>query len=172
MANITKEQRQQNLERGSRAQEARVADPVHEYWDDNVSDSALDTSRIPPREGYVQRWVRVRLKGQEDQSNAYRRYNKGWKPRLKSSVPEGQFVMSTNFNGLDVIGTPSMVLMERPKEFEDRQRRANEQATQMQMAAVKQTMYKQYSPGSGMSRPEFEKENSRVTRGRAAEIDD
>jgi len=172
----TREQRAANAakqqdQRESREQDLREAEPVHEdyaAWDD---DSMLNTSNIPPRDGFVQRWVRTLVRGTEDQANVFKKYNKGWKPRPMSSVPKGQFVMHVDFNGVDVIGIHGMILMERPKALQDKQRRSIEEDTRLQMSAVKQNMYKEHDPRSGLSRPEMT-ERTNVSRGRIAPIDD
>jgi hypothetical protein len=80
MAGLTKEQRATRMTDDSRLpreQELRASEPIHEEygsWDD---DSMLSTRNIPPRDGYVQRWVRTLVKGQEDQANVFKKYNKG-----------------------------------------------------------------------------------------------
>jgi len=179
MAGLTREQRAAKMQqqndldsRESREQELRVADPVHEDYASWDEDSMLNTSNIPPREGYVQRWVRTLVKGTEDQANVFKKYNKGWKARPRSSVPKGQFVMHVDFNGEDVIGIHGMILMERPKALQDRQRKAVDENTRLQMSSVKQSMYKEHDPRSGLSRPDFIEERSNVSRGRSAAIDD
>ncbi|MDD5551493.1 MAG: hypothetical protein PHS34_09550, partial [Candidatus Omnitrophica bacterium] len=154
-------------DRVSREQTVREAEPVHEAYAEWEDDSMLNTRNIPPRPGYVQRWVRTLVKGQEDQANVFKKYNKGWKPRPLSSVPKGQFVMHVDFNGIDVIGIHGMILMERPKALQDRQKAAIEEETRLQMSAVKQNMYREHDPRSGITRPEMT-EQTNVTRGRNA----
>jgi len=49
---------------------------------------ALDAP--PPREGMVQRWIRLSLKGKTDAENMANQNAQGWRPRSLSTVPEGQ----------------------------------------------------------------------------------
>lgn len=171
MAGLTREQRAAKMEteRLSREQELRVADPVHEEYDAWDSDMLLDTKNIPARSGFVQRWVRTSVHGIDDQSNVFKKMNKGWKPRERSSVPKGQFVPHIDFEGLDVIGIRGMILMERPEALHERQRKQVREATELQMSAVKNDLYKMKERGANVS--EFT-ERTKVSRGRIAPIDD
>jgi hypothetical protein len=148
----------------------RESEPVHEaypeYYDD---DALLSTENIPAREGYVQRWVRTSIHGNEDQSNVFKKVNKGWKPRERSTVPKGQYVMHVDFEGLDVIGIRGMILMERPIALHERQRKKVQEATQLQMQAVKNDLYKMREPNARVS--EFT-DKTEVSRGRIAAVDD
>lgn len=172
MAGLTREQRAEKMDnRISREQELREADPIHEEYESWDSELLLDTRNIPARPGYVQRWVRRSINGTEDQSNVFKKMNKGWKPRQRSTVPKGQYVMHTDFEGEDVIGIREMILMERPEALQERQRRQVREATDLQMNAVKNDLYKVHDPSSGMTRPEFS-EKTKVSRGRIAPIDD
>lgn len=156
--------------RKPREQTLRASEPVHEaypeYYDD---DALLSTENIPPRPGYVQRWVRTSVHGNEDQSNVFKKINKGWKPRERSTVPKGQFVMHVDFEGLDVIGIRGMILMERPEALHERQRKKVQEATDLQMSAVKNDLYKIKERGANVS--EFT-DKTKVSRGRVAAIDD
>jgi hypothetical protein len=159
-----------DTERKPREQMLRDSEPLHEeypeYYDD---DALLSTKNIPPRPGYVQRWIRTSVHGNEDQSNVFKRVNKGWKPRERSTVPKGQYVMHVDFEGLDVIGIRGMVLMERPQALHDRQRQSVQDATDLQMTAVKHDLYKMKERGANVS--EFT-DQTKVSRGRIATIDD
>lgn len=168
----TREQRlAKEMERLSREQETRTAEPIHEEYQQWDQDLLLSTDFIPARPGFVQRWVRTDIKGKEDQSNVYKKFNKGWKPRLLDTVPKGQFVMNLDFQGQQVIGIHGMILMERPRQIHDRQAQQVKESTALQMKAVENDMYKVHDPSSGFGRPEFSN-TSKVSRGRIAPIDD
>lgn len=158
--------------RQARAQSTREAEPVHEPMQEWDSPALLDTKNIPARAGFVQRWVRTKVKGDDDQNNVFRKINQGWKPRLLSSVEKGQFVPNIDFQGTDVIGIHGMILMERPLEQHERQAEYNRVQTQHQMLAVTQDMHRVHEPGSGFSAPEFVENRQRVTKGRLAVADD
>ena len=156
----------------SRTQETRAAEEVHEtYTDKWESPALLDTHNIPAKEGFVQRWVRTKTKGDDDQNNVFRKINQGWKPRMLSSVPKGSFVPNIDFQGSDVIGIHGMILMERPAKQHEAQAKYNRQATENQMSAVKQNMFNVHEQGSGMSRPSMNAKTN-VSRGREPGFDD
>lgn len=171
MAGLTREQRAEKMDRVSREQELREAEPIHDQYDSWDNDLLLSTEMIPARPGFVQRWVRTTVKGADDQSNVFKKFNKGWKPRLLDTVPKGQFVMNQDFQGQQVIGIHGMILMERPKHIHERQKEQVKEATSLQMKAVENDMYKVHDPSSGFGRPEFSN-TSKVSRGRVAPIDD
>jgi len=163
---------QKDMARLSREQELHEAEQLHEEYGDRWEESdLLSTKNIPAREGFVQRWVRTTVKGNDDQSNVFRKLNKGWRPRMRDTIPKGQFVMSIQFQGSEVIGIHGMLLMERPVNMQVRERMANMQKTDMQLEAVKQNMFRVHEPGKGLTSPKMNIESS-VSRGRKAIVDD
>lgn len=149
----------------SRTQETREAETIHEtYTDQWENPQILDTTHIPARPGFVQRWVRTLVRGDNDQTNVFKKINQGWNPRLASSVPKGAFIPHIDFNGTDVIGIHGMVLMERPVEKHEKHAEHNRQATQAQMNAVKYDVHKVHEIGSGLTRPEMQNKST-VSRG-------
>ena len=162
-----------NDQRISREQESRGADVIHEQYDvDWEDDSLLNTDNIPAREGFVQRWVRTTINGNEDQKNVQKKYNRGWRPRLLDTVPKGQFVMNIDFNGQQVIGIHGMILMERPEALHRRQQASVQQAVDLQMMAVDADLQDTYDPKSGITRPEYMERKSRSSTGKRALVDD
>lgn len=157
----------------SREQELHSADPVHDEYANWDNDLLLDTKDIPPRDGYVQRWVRTHIKGVEDQGNIFKSFNKGWRPRQLSSVPKGQYVMHVTFQDAEVIGIHGMILMERPLYIQQRAKEAVQEATDMQMRSVRNDLYKVHDERDQISRPDFEvKSEVSKGRGRAPTVDD
>lgn len=76
-------------------------------------------SAPPPRDGYEQRWVRVRLGGNDDAQNFLKRTQQGWVPRPFDSVPQGFSVLKQTLDARfgdhgNVISNQDSVLMERP----------------------------------------------------------
>lgn len=160
------------MTRASRTQETRQAEEMHPAYNDTwESPALLDTTNIPAREGYVQRWIRTKIKGDDDQNNVFRKINQGWKVRELSSVPKGQFVPHIDFNGLNVIGIHGMILMERPEEQHKRHAEYNRQQANNQMEAAEQNLFKVHKEGSGLTRPSM-RNKSEVTKGRIADPDD
>lgn len=140
--------------RESRTQDTREADAVHEFtansWE---SPALLDTTHIPARPGYVQRWVRTKLRGDDDQNNVFRKINQGWKPRMLDSVPKGQYVPHVDFNGVNVIGIHGNILMERPVEIHERHAAYNRQQAKAQMEAARHNLFNVHAEGSGLTAP-------------------
>lgn len=99
--------------RKSRTQDGRSTETLREERNDLSYVQGTNLPNIKPREGMVQRWVRMKLGGEDDDSNIWKRQNQGWEPRAFSTVPQGQRLPKTTFDGIDVIGMKSMILMER-----------------------------------------------------------
>ena len=157
--------------RKSRTHETREADVIHdEYADSWEEKGVLDTKDIPARDGFVQRWVRTMIKGEDDQNNIFRKINQGWKPRLMSTVPKGLYVPNIDFQGTDVIGIHGMILMERPERQHESQAKSNRAATANQMSAVKQNIFN-VKEEKGMIAPAM-KSKSSVSKGRMPDFDD
>lgn len=156
--------------RQSRTQEQRVAEPVHDISDDWDDDSLLSTKNIPARPGFVQRWVRTEVRGEADQSNVFKKMNRGWKPRLLDTVEKGAFVPNIDFNGINVIGIHGSILMERPEALHKKESAMVKNDTNLQMSAVKNDLYRLGDNGA-FKRPEFD-EKTQVSRGRVPSIDD
>lgn len=155
----------------SREQESREAEEVHESYNDNwESPALLDTHNIPAKAGFTQRWVRTKVKGEDDQNNVFRKINQGWKPRPLSTVKKGQFIPNIDFQGTDVIGIHGMILMERPLKQHEAQAEYNRKAAENQMSAVKENMFNVHESGKGMRQPSM-KSSTEVSRGRVDDFD-
>jgi len=159
--------------RRSRAQESRAAEPVHESYDDVDWEpkGLLDTTHIPARPGYVQRWVRTEINGQPDPNNVGRRINQGWRPRMADSVPQGSFVPTVVHQGSNVVGIIGMILMERPEAMHNQHRAHIRAMTDAQDQAVNQNLFRVHERNSGFGRPTVDAK-SRVSQGRIAPIAD
>lgn len=110
----------------------------------------LDTSKLPPRPGYVQRWVRTKLDGEWDGANLDRAFNDGWRPRKRENIPEGMYLTNTEnlasygFEG-QAISIHGMVLMERPVEVHEVEAQAERDMNEAQMRSVRSTVSKTYN---------------------------
>lgn len=162
-----------NKSRTSRASTSRAAEEVHDTRDNlediDFSPANLDTRNIPPRDGYVQRWVRTKVGNEDDQSNVYRSTNVGWKPRAADSVSKGAMVPTVEFNGENIIGVHDTILMERPVEVDIKHKEYERKLANSQMQAVENDMLKVHDRSSGMGRPENLSKSS-VSTGRVAPV--
>lgn len=159
--------------RTSRASTSRAAEETHELRDEfediDFSPATLDTKNIPPRDGYVQRWVRTQVGNKSDQSNVYRSTNVGWKPRSADSVRKGTMVPTVEFNGENIIGVHDTILMERPIELDRKHKQYEANLTANQMKAVENDMLKIHDRHSGMIAPSSASKSS-VSTGRVAPV--
>jgi len=153
-------------DRGSRDNDSREGDVIHDEYDDEWEEpSLLATDNVPPRPGYVQRWIRTEVNGKPDTSNLNRKANQGWRPRSATSVAKGEFVPTIKYGKSNVIGMEGLILMERPEKQHAAHGRSIKRDTKNQMRSVDESMYKAHSANSGMSAPE-RSGSSRVVRGK------
>ena len=123
--------------------------------------SALDAPNPP--EGYVHRWVRLEIRGQEDRKNVMARLREGWEPVRADEYPdfESPIVEEGKFEG--VIGVGGLILCRIPIETVQERDQFFASKTQNQMDAVDNDMMRDGShPSMSISRPERQ---SRVTIG-------
>ena len=123
--------------------------------------SALDAPNPP--EGYIHRWVRMEVRGQDDTKNVMARLREGWEPVRADEHPDfdSPTVDEGKFEG--VIGVGGLILCRIP--IETVQERADYFAkkTQSQMDAVDNDMMKDgQHPSMSINRPDRQ---SRVTIG-------
>jgi hypothetical protein len=160
-------------ERKTRTQESRAAESVHEEYSDNWEHKGLlDTTNIPAKQGFVQRWVRTLDKsGNADKNNVFKKVNQGWRVRLKSDVEKGLYIPNIDFEGQDVIGIHGMILMERPEKQHLSHQRHLRQESDRQMQGVKQNLFNAHQQGSGFVQPGMTSKTM-VSKGRQAQADD
>ncbi len=123
--------------------------------------SALDAPNPP--EGYVHRWVRLEIRGQDDRKNVMARLREGWEPVRADEYPdfESPIVEEGKFEG--VIGVGGLILCRIPIETVQERDGFFANKTQNQMDAVDNDMMRDGShPSMSISRPERQ---SRVTIG-------
>ena len=123
--------------------------------------SALDAPNPP--EGYVHRWVRLEIRGQDDRKTVMARLREGWEPVRADEYPdfESPIVEEGKFEG--VIGVGGLILCRIPIETVQERDQFFASKTQNQMDAVDNDMMRDGShPSMSISRPERQ---SRVTIG-------
>lgn len=120
--------------------EERATHPDEDGFDEPwVRPSSLEAP--PARDGMVQRWVRISVRGADDPRNVSMRQREGWSPRHIDSIPEEFRLMS---GGLGVAPDASMgrfivddlLLCEMPERKFAQRKRYYSQMTQRQMEAV------------------------------------
>lgn len=74
-----------------------------------------DLDAPEPRDGYTQRWVRIRLLNDEDAKNTIKMFRQGWLPRPLETVPAGYLPPTIQHAKLGgVIGVDDLILCEMP----------------------------------------------------------
>ena len=160
-------------DRASRSLESREGDVIHEPYGDMWTQSGLlDTSHIPARNGFVQRWVRTKMNGVDDPKNVMKKMNEGYRPRMANTVPEGQFAPTVNSRQYgDIIGMDGIILMERPEKLHKSHAAHNRAMAGKQIEAVNGILQRAQEPGKGFG-PVNVNSSSSVDTGRQAPVSD
>ena len=114
-----------------------------------------------PPVGYVHRWIRVAMRGEEDKMNVHSKLREGWSPVRADEYPNYEAPVIDDGKYQGVIGQGGLMLCRMPVET------ANERAayygtrTREQMVAVDQDLMKDQHP----SMPISNNRQSRVTFG-------
>ena len=114
-----------------------------------------------PPEGYVHRWIRVAMRGEEDKINVNSKLREGWEPVRKDEYPDYEAPTIDEGRYQGVIGQGGLMLCRLP--VETAQERAEYYGTQTrdQMVAVDQDLMKEQHP----SMPITNSRQSRVSFG-------
>lgn len=121
---------------GSREQDARDAQAVHELQDEPWV-NPVSLPYIPPRRGMVQRWIRVAIRSEADPVNTARKMREGWKPRMANTVPENvpvPRIETGKYAGC--IGVEGSILCEMPTERNDARNKYFSNKNQRQTDAI------------------------------------
>lgn len=138
-----------NPRQQSSAQKQRENKTLHESHNDILFQEGTNLPNIESREGYVQRWVRTKLDGNDDDKNIYKRQRQGWEARKYSTVPTGERPPKTDFEGIDVVGMHNMILMERPIELHERYREVRRKDIRLQQQAIDNDVNKFHDAETG-----------------------
>ena len=139
----------------------RIREPVHETRaydtyeledankvDDKpwVRPTSLDAP--PARPGFIQRWIRVSMKGEADATNTSRKFREGWKPRPADTVTSSYQVPTISHGKwAGAIGVEGMLLCEMPKAMADKRRKFNSARTAEITNAIEAELQAQEHPG-------------------------
>ena len=121
--------------------------------------SHLQAPDAPP--GYVHRWIRVAMRGEEDKMNVNSKLREGWEPVRKDEYPdyEAPTIDEGRYEG--VIGQGGLMLCRIPVETVEERTAYYGGRTREQMTAVDQDLMKEQHP----SMPIQNDRQSRVTFG-------
>lgn len=141
--------------------EQRGRDPVHparafETYELEDADKEDDRPWVrptsleapPPRPGFVQRWVRVAFRDEDDATNASRKFREGWKPRPADTVPPSHQVPTISHGKwAGAVGIEGMVLCEMPKPMAEKRRKHFADETARRTNAIEDELQAQSRPG-------------------------
>ena len=112
-------------------------------------------------EGFVHRWIRVSMRGEEDKMNVNSKLREGWEPVRKDEYPdyEAPTIDAGRYEG--VIGQGGLMLCRMPEQTAHERNEYYGGRTREQMTAVDQDLMKEQHP----SIPIHNDRQSRVTFG-------
>jgi len=142
--------------RTPRASETRETTARRKPW---APPSRLDAPPAP--DGYVHRWIRVAMRGEDDKMNVHSKLREGWEPVRADEYPdyEAPVIDEGRFEG--VIGNGGLMLCRIPIETAQERSAYYGNRTREQMQAVDQDLMKEQHP----SMPIHQSRQSRVSFG-------
>jgi len=123
--------------------------------------SHLQAPDAPP--GYVHRWIRVAMRGEEDKMNVNSKLREGWEPVRSDEYPDFEAPVIDDGQYQGVIGQGGLMLCRIPEETAQERNEYYGGRTREQMSAVDQDLMKEQHP----SMPISNSRQSRVTFGGA-----
>ena len=133
-------------DRKPRASETRETETRRKPW---APPSRLEAPVAPP--GYVHRWIRVAMRGEEDKMNVNTKLREGWEPVRKDEYPdyEAPTIDEGRYEG--VIGQGGLMLCRIPVETAQERSAYYGNRTREQMVAVDQDLMKDQHPSMPIS---------------------
>ena len=114
-----------------------------------------------PPEGFVHRWVRVAMRGEEDKMNVNSKLREGWEPVRKDEYPDYEAPTIDDGRYAGVIGQGGLMLCRMPEQTARERNEYYGGRTREQMTAVDQDLMKEQHP----SMPIHNDRQSRVSFG-------
>lgn len=115
----------------------------------------------PARPGFSQRWIRVGTLGQDDPTNAARKFREGWKPRLAETVPSTYHSPSISHGKwAGCVGVEGMLLCEMPTKLRDKRNKHYQAKTDL----VSDTIQEELQNQSHRDMPITQERKTRVMR--------
>jgi len=133
-------------DRKSRESETRETKTRRKPW---APPSRLEAPEAPA--GYVHRWIRVAMRGEEDKMNVNTKLREGWEPVRKDEYPdyEAPTIDEGRYEG--VIGQGGLMLCRIPVETAQERSAYYGLRTREQMVAVDQDLMKEQHPSMPIS---------------------
>ena len=145
-------------DRKPRASETRDTETRRKPW---APPSHL--SAPPAPDGFVHRWIRVAMRGEEDKMNVNAKLREGWEPVRADEYPElaGRYPTIEDGVHAGVIGVGGLMLARIPEETVEERTEYFREQTRTQMDAVDSNLMREQHP----SMPIHNDRQSRVSFG-------
>lgn len=114
-----------------------------------------------PPAGFIHRWIRVAMRGEDDKMNVNTKFREGWEPVRKDEYPDFEAPVIDEGRYEGVIGQGGLMLCRIPVETAQERSAYYGTRTREQMQAVDQDLMKEQHP----SMPINQNRQSRVTFG-------
>jgi len=134
-------------DRTPRASETRETTSRRKPW---APPSRLDAPKAPP--GFVYRWIRISVRGEDDKTNAYQRLREGWEPVRADEYPDFHAPVIDEGKYTGIIGNGGLMLCRIPVETAQERAAYYGTRTREQMVAVDEDLMKDQHPSMPISR--------------------
>ena len=104
-----------------------------------------------PPSGYVHRWIRVAMRGEEDKMNVHSKLREGWEPVRADEYPDYEAPIIDDGKYQGVIGQGGLMLCRIPEETARERNEYYGSRTRQQMTAVDQDLMKEQHPSMPIS---------------------
>ena len=107
----------------------------------------------PPPQGYVYRWIRESMIGQNDPANMSKRIREGWEPVSAKDHPDFEAPTIDDGKHAGVIGVGGLILAKIPKETVDERRAYYQNVAGQQIQAVDNDLMRESNQVMPISNP-------------------
>ena len=136
-------------DRAPRSADSRAKEARPKPW---RPPSLLDAPTPPP--GFVYRWLRESMVGQDDKANMSKRIREGWEPVRSDDHPEFEAPAIEEGKHTGVIGVGGLLLAKMPVETVNQRRDYYNQMATQQMEAVDSNLMRESDNRMPLSNPE------------------
>jgi len=105
-----------------------------------------------PPQGFVHRWIRTAMRGEEDKMNVHAKLREGWEPVRADEYPNQNYASVDEGRYAGVIGNGGLMLCRIPEETVHERSAYYGNRTREQMQAVDQDLMKDEHPSMPISR--------------------
>ncbi|HCT54803.1 MAG TPA: hypothetical protein DF712_20355 [Balneola sp.] len=121
--------------------------------------SLLDAPPAP--DGYIHRWIRAEMLGQDDKPNMTKRIREGYEPVRGDEYPDFEVATISEGKYKGVIGVGGLILARLPVEVAESRKKYFAHKTNQQMSAVDNDLMREENP----TMPLYKERSSRVSFG-------